>query len=348
MTGAVGQDMVRGRVSVVIPTLNRAGLIGETLASLAALRWPDVEVIVVDDGSTDDTAAVISRIRAEGFRWPLDYVWQPNAGPGAARNVGRRRARGTYLYHIDSDDLVAAGALETLIPALEHSGASYAVGTVENTDLAGNRDPDTPFSSQRIIHGDILGSGWYTHAAVYRREIIDRIDGYDERLKKGEDTELHWRIMATAGWPAVLDDLVATRRLHDFGHLGVSPTSRSEDINAILTVYEHFLDACPAAFCTPLNAYRVLRFGIESGLAGDPITKTRCHAILLRMGAKRTQVRGGRLWSLLLKPDAMSYLRGLNHLSIVTAALWTRVRFRDPRGSKPVAQSTDHTAPQDP
>lgn len=224
-------EVVQGRVSVVIPTFNRAVLIGETLASLSALRWHDVEVIVVDDGSTDETRAVIEQIRSDGFRWPLNYVWQTNAGAAAARNAGRRRASGEYLYHLDSDDLVAQGALETLIPAMQRAGASYAVGIVENTDLEGNRDPDIPFSTHRLVHGDILGSGWYTHAALYRREIIDRTQGYNETLKTGEDTELHWRIMATVGWPAWCNDIIATRRVHGYGHLGYNSPSRAANLN---------------------------------------------------------------------------------------------------------------------
>lgn len=327
---------MQGRVSVVVPTFNRAVLIGETLASLAALRWHDVEVIVVDDGSTDETRTVIKQIRSDGFRWPLDYIWQPNAGPAAARNAGRRRARGEYLYHLDSDDLVLQGAFETLIPAMERAGASYALGVVENTDLEGNRDPDMPFSNHRVIHGDILGSHWYTHAALYRREIIDRIHGYNEDLRRGEDTEFHFRILATAGWPASCDDIIASRRVHGHGHLSYGSTSRTEDIDAILTVYEHFIEACPAAFCTSRNASRVLGLGSESGLSGDKETKLRCCAILLRMAASRPPLRYLRVWPVLLKPNSARYFCGLRLGMSTAASIWRRMKSGKSTVPKPM------------
>lgn len=307
-------DTAIGRVSVIIPTFNRAALLAEALASLEGLRWKDVEVIVVDDGSTDDTETVISSIRSDGFRWPIDYIWQTNAGPGAARNAGRRRASGEYIYHLDSDDLVAPNAFEDLIPAMQRAAANFAVGIVENTDYHGKRLSDQPFSTHVIVEGDILQSSWYTHAAVYRRDILDCIDGYNESLRTGEDTELHWRIIASAGWPAVHEGLIAARRVHNFGHLGKDSPARPEQINTTLRVYEHFFHAFPKEFCTVRNAFRVLYFGIESGLQADAATKRRCQAILARMAGPSATLRLNGLTPI-LKPDAVIYYR-------VAARLW--------------------------
>ena len=87
------------RVSVVIPTYNRGNLIGQAIDSVLAQSYSDFEIIVSDDGSTDDTAARVARY---GDR--VRYVRTANGGVAHARNVGTREARGDYLAYLDSDD----------------------------------------------------------------------------------------------------------------------------------------------------------------------------------------------------------------------------------------------------
>ena len=94
-------------VSVIVPTYNRAGLISQAIDSVLRQTYSDFELIVVDDGSTDDTEAVV---RAYGDR--VRYIWTPNGGTGHARNVGTQHARGNYLTFLDSDDLLYPYALE--------------------------------------------------------------------------------------------------------------------------------------------------------------------------------------------------------------------------------------------
>jgi hypothetical protein len=90
-------------ISIVVPAWNRAALIGETLRSIASDGSIDFEVVVVDDGSSDDTAAVAARVMAEAGL-PGRILRQANAGPGAARNAGARHACGRWLAFLDSDD----------------------------------------------------------------------------------------------------------------------------------------------------------------------------------------------------------------------------------------------------
>jgi hypothetical protein len=86
-------------VSVVMPAFNRAHLVARSIESALAQTYRDIEIIVVDDGSTDDTAAVVQR-----FGDQVRYVYQQNAGVGAARNTGMRHATGRYVAFLDSDD----------------------------------------------------------------------------------------------------------------------------------------------------------------------------------------------------------------------------------------------------
>jgi glycosyltransferase involved in cell wall biosynthesis len=102
------------RVSVIIPTYNRADLIPQAIDSVLQQTFSDFEIIVVDDGSTDDTAAAV---KAYGDR--VRYVWTPNGGTGHARNVGMQHARGRYFTFLDSDDLLYPYALELQTRLLE-------------------------------------------------------------------------------------------------------------------------------------------------------------------------------------------------------------------------------------
>ena len=106
-------------VSIVVPTYNRAALLDRTLASIVAQSYSDWECIVVDDGSTDGTEAVVAKY-APG----VQYVRQTNAGPAAARNRGLERARGDALMFLDSDDVLLPSALDDLVMALECDGAA--------------------------------------------------------------------------------------------------------------------------------------------------------------------------------------------------------------------------------
>src|SRR5689334_2160139 len=103
--------MLKQSVSVVIPTYNRAELVGEAIDSVLGQSRPPLEVIVVDDGSTDDTADVVGRYGAR-----VVYLRQPNCGPATARNVGVARARGDLIALLDSDDRWLPRKLELQVP----------------------------------------------------------------------------------------------------------------------------------------------------------------------------------------------------------------------------------------
>jgi|SRR5437879_2927792 len=133
------------KVSVIIATFNRAAFLSETLDSVMRQKFEEFEVIVVDDGSTDDTKEVV---RHYGDR--IRYVFQENRGPSAARNLGVRHARAPWLAIQDSDDLCTPDHLEVLYGyAREHSGCRmvfangvYLGGREHNRETiipAGNR-----------------------------------------------------------------------------------------------------------------------------------------------------------------------------------------------------------------
>ncbi len=110
------------RISVILPAFDVAPFVGHTVASLAAQDWPELEVIAVDDGSTDGTAAVLDRaleaFRRGGPGRRADLIVQPNGGLGAARNAALARATGELVLFADGDDLFDPGAVPALAEAL--------------------------------------------------------------------------------------------------------------------------------------------------------------------------------------------------------------------------------------
>ena len=105
--------MIKGLVSIIIPTFNRAGCVLDAIKSAQAQTYPAKEIIVVDDGSGDDTRQRVSAI--EG----IEYLYQPNQGHGAARNYGLRAAQGEYIASLDSDDLWDEDFLATSVGFME-------------------------------------------------------------------------------------------------------------------------------------------------------------------------------------------------------------------------------------
>src|SRR6266536_2069164 len=115
-------------VSIIITTFNRAEYVGQTVRSIFAQSFADYEVIVVDDGSTDNTKELLDSFRAApNFR----YHYQPNSGRSTARNQGFTLAQGDFILFLDSDDLLFPDALAQLCGAAQSSAAGMIVGQVQ-------------------------------------------------------------------------------------------------------------------------------------------------------------------------------------------------------------------------
>ncbi len=188
------------RVSVIIPSYNRAALLVEALESVFSQTWKDFEVIVVDDGSTDDTATRITpwlnRIR---------FLSQPNRGVAAARNYGIGLATGEFICFLDSDDLWTPVKLEQQVAFAELHGQYALIATeIESFDLSGTVSNCVKSSMYDIRNGFVLEhllfSNWIqTSTVMVRRDAILRTGGFDEDVGQfGEDWLLWMRIAAEA------------------------------------------------------------------------------------------------------------------------------------------------------
>ncbi len=122
-------------ISVVVPFYNNAALLGDCLASIAAQTYRNLQVVIVDDGSTDGSAAIAREHAAADPRFEL--VSQRNRGPGAARNRGVAAATGEFLAFVDADDLLPPDAYATMLAVLDQTGSDFVSGGVQRLSAAG-------------------------------------------------------------------------------------------------------------------------------------------------------------------------------------------------------------------
>lgn len=186
------------QVSIVIPAYNQAHYLGRAIQSALQQTHRALELIVVDDGSTDDTAAV-----AQGFADSrVRYVYQENRGLSAARNTGLRHASGQFVSYLDSDDQFLPHKLELLLAELErHPAAGLAAGQAIPVDQEGQPigqvfDKGLPAESAQWLLGNPLHVG----SVLVRRTWQERVAFFDESLRSYEDWDL-WLRLARAGCP---------------------------------------------------------------------------------------------------------------------------------------------------
>src|SRR5579859_3383624 len=156
-------------VSVIIPSRDRAALIGEAIGSLLAQTHPAAEIIVVDDGSTDDTAATV-----KGFGAPVRYHRVERIGPSAARNVGVSLAKSNWIAFCDSDDIWLPTKLErqlrlhALHPALEYSITDF-VRVASEGDQGRSGFADAPAGFWSVDRRELEDKLWVYEAPLYGR-----------------------------------------------------------------------------------------------------------------------------------------------------------------------------------
>lgn len=205
-------------ISVIIANYNRAGLIGETLQNMLRQSRPAEELIVVDDGSTDDSVAVI-----ESFGNKVKLLRQTNQGPGAARNRGLAASTGVFIQFFDSDDLCSLNKLEVQARALEETGADIAYGPWLQAFLEDGeaRHPEKALQQRPLPPGRTPLSwflrGWVTvfQCCMVRRSLLERVGPYREDLFVVEDSELLFRMLRAAPRLVHTPEALVLYRLHD-------------------------------------------------------------------------------------------------------------------------------------
>ncbi|MET0653732.1 MAG: glycosyltransferase [Hyphomicrobiaceae bacterium] len=194
--------MSHPRVSIVMPVYNGARFIADALASAQREPGIDAEIIVVDDGSTDETTRVVSSISERDQR--IRLLQREHRGVSPTRNVGVRAATGEYVTFLDSDDICPPGRIARQAHKL--AGRPDAAAVIGETllfeELAENLHPAPGTRYLQILTVTL-------HSALFRRDIFDRVGLFDETLAFSEDFDFFLRL-AEAEAPLVIESEIAS------------------------------------------------------------------------------------------------------------------------------------------
>lgn len=231
-------------VSAIIATYNRGYIVAEAINSILQQTYPRIEIIVVDDGSTDDTPA---RLRAYGDR--IRVVDQPNGGPAAAWNAGIKAAKGTIITFLGSDDVWLPAFVERQVSVLERAGpsvpcclcnakAKFASGLdTSSFELADLRPPTTEglwlnafdiLTTRFVMCGQML---------AIRTDVLRKIGAFDETLRYLEDYDIALRLALEGPWAFIREPLVSFRQSTTGDSLSLSISAEEARLHQyILTI----------------------------------------------------------------------------------------------------------------
>jgi hypothetical protein len=205
--------------SVIIPTYNRLGYLKDCLASVKAQSCSPLDIIVVDDGSSDGSVEWL-RVAHPDVR----LIEQENAGPGAARNRGAAEARGEYLAFLDSDDIWPSWALATYRDLLvEHNRPALLFARYRDFSESPNFGAATPVTAEAYAHfaashkvAAFAGAGMM----AIRRDAFEQAEGFLNDRLNGEDHDLALQLSDADGFVRVISPVTVAHRVHQGNEMG--------------------------------------------------------------------------------------------------------------------------------
>ena len=301
-------------VSVIMPTYNCCEYIGEAISSVLAQSCRSLEIIVVDDGSTDGTASVLPSLPF------LRYMSRPRGGPSAARNTGLRAARGRYVAFLDADDLWEPGSLDRRLAfATSHPDLGLVfgdacffndAGLIRSSHLAPKmvfrRAPSTePVQGchlfRRSVSDELMIEPFIPlDTVLIRRDCLDKTGLFDESMWIGEDIDLWYRV--TRSFPVgYLDEIVACCR------------SRPRSVT---TDRETVAEGLVRSMVKSLEYYRVggspeVQRSLRRRLGRHLVDLGELHASRGRLGAARRCFLGGLRYPSARRSSALRLLASL-------------------------------------
>lgn len=230
---------MREKISVVIPTYNRAAYIERTVRSVLDQSYQPLELIVVDDGSTDDTASVLEQFAAApGFV----YHYQPNCGRSVARNNGAAMATGEWIMYLDSDDLLLPDALEKLSrkiagdPSTEFIVANFSFFRKGYPAFDLGKSFDREMFQPNFLLELFEDRYCFTKTGTYlvKRSIDNATGGFDRQYEPCEDLDYAIRMLSRAKVSISTDNILLVER-----HEG--NTDKKEMLIAMVKIFQHYL-----------------------------------------------------------------------------------------------------------
>ena len=260
MTGCANEDLrvyLGGGVSlvsVVIPCYRQAHFLPQAVRSVLDQTWPEVEAIVVDDGSPDDPLSQLGEL-ARDHR--VTVLRQENAGVAAARNAGIGVSRGDFLNFLDADDWLAPQFCERLAPLLARSddlGFAYCdmQRVYDEPARQAASEEYSVGSSRRVLQGDILPSlllgGYFPPQTVLvRKTVLDQVGLFDPELRGREDWDLWLRIAASGNPVQYVDEKLVYYRIHESNRSAEKERSLAGRLQVLRKLFRKFPDCAAGA-----------------------------------------------------------------------------------------------------
>lgn len=231
-------------VNCIIPVYNRSRFLQESIESVLSQTYRPIEIVIVDDGSTDDTPQLIRKL-AEKASGLIRSIRIENCGPGGAREAGLRISNGEFIQYLDSDDLLMPRKFEVQIEALRRNpGCGVAYGITSLIDENG-REFQRPYKASGekrdfLFPGLLVDRWWNTHTPLYRRSVCEAVGSWTN-MRMGEDWEYDARVGAMGIRLIFCNEIVSCHRDHEGGRLTrgeLTKTILRDHVRLIPKLYE--------------------------------------------------------------------------------------------------------------
>ncbi|MDP2832087.1 MAG: glycosyltransferase [Pseudomonadota bacterium] len=220
---AAATPPARALVSVVMHCYNAAPHIAEAIQSVMGQSYSEVELIVVDDGSTDRSVDIVSQLMRE-HPGRIRQLFTSRLGPYPARNHGLRSAGGAFVAFLDADNGWLPETLEKLHHALSAGGAEMAYCGWQNLGEGGSLEPNIPpeYEKGDPVESFLRACPCPLHAALLKRSVVDRIGGFSERRYSSMDYDYWLRVLARARNIVLVPEAMAFSRRSGQGQIAVA------------------------------------------------------------------------------------------------------------------------------
>jgi glycosyltransferase involved in cell wall biosynthesis len=224
-------------ISVIIPAYNSANFLIETLESALAQTWPNKEIIVVNDGSTDETDELL-----KAYRERICYIFQENGGLGAARNSGLRAAKGELVAFLDADDLWLPEFLETQARFLiQNPNVGVVYSWWDFIDPGGAKLPQEGRFTEtgNLLRHLVLSNRFAVMSALIRMKCVEAVGGFDADRLISEDWDFWVRVAQTDCVFGLTPRVLSQYRMHGTNMSWNIPKSHRRYIRVLDKVFEH-------------------------------------------------------------------------------------------------------------
>lgn len=272
-------NIQKGLISTIIPVYNRPHMIEEAVESVLQQTYRPIEIIIVDDGSTDNTLEVLQKLAKQNKE--IAVVTQKNAGPGVAREAGRQIARGEYIQYLDSDDLLLADKFQLQVDGLKQNpdcdiayGKECQVYMGCKPSWQPSRRTGERFT--QMFPTLLMTTLWGTSIPLFRRRLTNKVGSW-LALSAEEDWEYDARAASYNPKLYYCNEFVALQRLHD-GHLsaggGIEPLKLADRAIAREKIYASALQAKVPHHCNEMQYFSKYVFLLSRQCAMAGLTES--------------------------------------------------------------------------